>query len=542
MPAPPSLVEPIVNGVTPGHNTKHHSALARRFDSTVANVREWGGDHTGVVDASSVVQEMYNLGLRDIHFPRGRFKLTLDSVAFGTDVIVSGPGVIFTTQTTAGAFFTFPAGSKDFVVAGPTFESPNDRAVAVKVLSAAGQISSNFEVSFNHCINTRLVITNDDTITYANHSTNTVSGTVTRDVKIVGNTGKRTGANLTNKAFILLWYTIGGEVHDNRIDGYGYGIQWWGGDANPVDGNGALANERKCGKFSITGNLVERIHDALGGGGGIWGSMGFGITVGDNVVDDCGDVGIDFEGCIDCTASGNVVSNAVNGNLTSFFYNRSVRFTGNTCSHNVTGRIMARVQNNYPTSDNKDISIDTNTFYCPTGVISRIALETSQRSILRNNTCTNVYISGEVNNVRNSTIKDNDLLFDTALGTDPGRSAQADAIHVGRNHLGALVVITGNTIESLVAQPATANAISSYQDDSTRDVLEFIDDNICRGWTTPIATVWNGANAGFVARTFIRRNTIDVGATISTTNGPSAATPATIVKEGNRYANGTAVP
>ena len=543
MPAPPTLVKAIVNGVTPNHNPAHE-ALERRFDlggtPNVANVAEWGADMTGAVDGSAVVNEMYAAGERDIYIPLGRLKVTLDAVVLGSDVIISGPGTIFTTQTTAGALLTFPAGSTNVTVCGPTFEAPNDRIVAVKVLSAASEMSSDIVIAHNHCINARLVVTNDLTITYAGHSTHATTGTVTRDVRIVGNTGTRTGANLTNLAFILLWYTVGAEVHDNRLVGYGYGIQWWGGDANPVDGDGDLANERKCGDLTITGNRVKGMLDVLGGGGGIWGSMGRNITANGNVIDDCADVGLDFEGCDTWNATGNTVTNCVNGCLTTFFYNRNGEFGPNTCRQDnaAASPIIARIQNNYPTSENEGVTFTGGSFSCSSG-IAMIAFETAQRATIRGATLRNVRITAQINNIRNTTIDRCSLLFTVAAG------AALNAINVGYNNLGGRAIVTGNTVESLVAQPAGSRAIRTEQADQTRDVLEFIDDNILLGWSTPIETIWDGANAGFKAITFIRRNTIDAGATIVNTRGPdSLATgvAATIIKEGNRYADGTAVP
>lgn len=482
------------------------------------------------------------------------FPVTPGGVIGGTNVTFTGGGMLSTAQTTPGTLIAFAPGSEDFGVEGLRFKGGSDQIVAVGLESTPGNITRRGVIKDNICEECVMGETNPhDTISglaYADYDTDPVTGNVTRDIDWINNRGTRTAANLGSHGFIHLWYAIGGQVHGNKADGYGYGITWWGGDANPITADGDLANERKCGGFSIMGNEMRNLLDVLGGGAGIWGSMGKDITVnGANVVDNCADVGIDFEGCDTWTCSGNVVSNCVNGCLTTFFYSRNGEFGPNTCRQDdaATHEIIARVQNQYAITDNEGVTFTGGNYSCRSGV-ARIALETGDRTILRGVRGLNVRIDSEVNNQRHTEVDGCNLLFTEELpvALDPELvMVQTSAINMGRNHIGGRAIVTRNTIETTIAQPAGARAIRSYQDDPTHDVLEVIDQNILVGWNDSIETIWNGDNAGFTTTTLLRGNVIDVGSTITTTRGSdSLATgiAATVVKDGNYYADGTPVP
>lgn len=558
------LPEAFVAGVSTGHIAHSVELIRQLYNAEIfANTVNVMSTEYGAVDGGSPATNTtaLNNARADIvatgkpgaiYIPAGvDLPVTPDAVLGGSDVTYFGGGTLSTTQTTAGALITFPAGSTNFAVKGLRFVGGSDRIVAVFVTSDGG-VSRAGVLEDNVCVECTLVLTNDhdeDTaLAYADRDTDPVTGNVTRNIDCINNRGIRSAANLHTRAFILLWYTIGGTIEGNVADGYPYGIQWWGGDADQ-DIDGDLANERKAGDLTITANRMTNLLASDGGGAGIWGSMGKNVTVnGANVVDDCADVGIDFEGCESCLAEGNVVSNAVNGCLTAFFYNQDVHFGPNVCRQDVADRIMARVQNDHATEDNRGVTFDGGTWTCTDGT-ARVVCETGQRNIIRHVTMRNVRIDTEVNNNRNTTIRDNDMLFDEVLplgtlGVTGG--LQTPAINVGRNHLGGRAIVKGNTIESLVTQPTGARAIRSYQDDPDADVVEVIDDNILLGWTgtgvEPIETIWNGANAANTTTTFIRRNIIDPGATIVTTTGGSAAIPAVVVMEDNYEADGTAHP
>jgi hypothetical protein len=97
---------------------------------------------------------------------------------------------------------------------------------------------------------------------------------------------------------------------------YGHGITWWGGDS-------ASVQTYYVNNILIANNYVTSCC------GAIWGSNGTRIAITGNVVDTANDTGIDFEGCLDGTANGNTVNNAVNA-LMVLYGSKRISFVGNT--------------------------------------------------------------------------------------------------------------------------------------------------------------------------------------------------------------------
>ncbi len=171
---------------------------------------------------------------------------------------------------------------------------------------------------------------------------NDVSGTyalVTDDadychnIKVVKNTVKGDGTGVLGGPFkvaaVLLNYAKGFTVSNNFITGHKEGIQWWGGDGlNLAEGASSLAADRKCYDGTIVGNIVYNTV------GGIWGAMGNRITVNSNTVVGCKDVCIDFEACVDCSATGNTAADAANGVLTVIGLSGCITFENNICTLN----------------------------------------------------------------------------------------------------------------------------------------------------------------------------------------------------------------
>ena len=104
-----------------------------------------------------------------------------------------------------------------------------------------------------------------------------------------------------------------------RIEKVQHGIQWWGDDTAGW-----------CENLRISGNQVRRVD-----GGGIWGNKGRNVVVATNTVETCGDVGVDFEHSMQCSAVGNVVRNCKNYGLAIFYGSQQVTFTNNTVEQGV---------------------------------------------------------------------------------------------------------------------------------------------------------------------------------------------------------------
>jgi parallel beta-helix repeat protein len=109
-----------------------------------------------------------------------------------------------------------------------------------------------------------------------------------------------------------------GRITSCSVDTAFHGVQLWGGDA---------ADETA--KTAIHSVQVSECH-IVNVRGGIWAARGVDITVKGNVVQACSDVGIDFEGCQRCTASGNTVKNAAEAALAVFYASSDCVFRNNT--------------------------------------------------------------------------------------------------------------------------------------------------------------------------------------------------------------------
>jgi hypothetical protein len=99
-------------------------------------------------------------------------------------------------------------------------------------------------------------------------------------------------------------------------------ISWWGGGAKRLEG-GMPQFLRRVRDAYIADNAICNVN------GGIYGNNGQSIAVVRNTVWDTNDVGIDFEGCIDCIATLNHCRNAGNFVYAAFYVARNVRFVGN---------------------------------------------------------------------------------------------------------------------------------------------------------------------------------------------------------------------
>ncbi len=154
------------------------------------------------------------------------------------------------------------------------------------------------------------------------------------DITVSGNKILNTGEGQYGGG-IVLNYCADFTVTNNTVDGALHGIFWWGGDANPDNGENADAGGQQnvatkwVRNGVISGNTVRNITFNPLNGGGIWGSMGENIKVTSNTVQTCGDVGIDFESCRNCIASDNIVSNCRNAALALFYGTEQVSFLNN---------------------------------------------------------------------------------------------------------------------------------------------------------------------------------------------------------------------
>jgi len=109
-----------------------------------------------------------------------------------------------------------------------------------------------------------------------------------------------------------------GLIQGNYVEGVLHGIQWWGGDS-------AASSTIGINSLIVSSNIVKNPTY-----GGIWGSLGSNISVTGNYVEGCPDVGIDFEGCVGFTCTGNTAKECGNGCYAVFFGANGGVFSGNT--------------------------------------------------------------------------------------------------------------------------------------------------------------------------------------------------------------------
>ena len=455
--------------------------------------------------------------------------VSVNTVIGATDVSWGGGGKIKTTTvgslSTPGYLITMPAGSTRWSVDGLLFEGPDNGIVALKVTSA-----TEFRINGNDCTNCILVRTNPDIAIYATMNTAEVGGNVCRGFSITNNVCRNTTAATTNYGCILILYVWDGIISGNRIYGHYQGIQYWGGNANPA-GDGAAANERKCGRLAIFGNLAFNNVE-----GGIWGSMGQYILMNNNVIDGAGDVALDFEGSNHCVATGNVVKGATNHALTTFFECKNVTFDANPCTTSILNGGMARIVNGSGLPNVKGVKFINNTFECTNGMGS-VLLESAESFTFSGNHCRNTALisaGGFINNQFRSTIENNEFIFSTVASTSFA------AIFAGYNNLNGRLIIRNNTVTSSVTQPATvttdfplgSTAIVNTQFDDNNPALVTITGNeVGPGWPQSLQTRWAGPGPGISpARVLLKDNITDL-APLVTNAGPTVQIA---IKEGNR--------
>lgn len=288
-----------------------------------------------------------------------------------------------------------------------------------------------------------------------------------------------------NNPCILLNYVKGAKASGNYSQNYGQGIMWWGGDANA---NGAITNTRQAQNIVISDNTVF--------GGAVWGSMGEGVAVTGNSVEQGPDVCLDVEGSFSITVTGNYAADCVNGQLTTLYQNRNVIFSSNTAEVHTFSYPLARVLGLElgPPTQNKDVSFVANvlTNLDPTGIA---LIETSSASVEKlvfdENTVRDaaVYFTYDLLGVE---VSRNSFIYDQANGSN----AYA-AIWISRtNQCGVCqtippmqAVIKDNVIKSNAAQVAGSSGIlvqfGSYAHDGygTADI-----EGNTLGGTYPFAT------------------------------------------------------
>ena len=327
--------------------------------------RRWKRELLGVVKVpwfgydTDAVQSAIDTAMPVVDFCGADYSVDIGSLSLRSNQVLDGNGATISSPGETRGLALFTGRELTGVhVKGFRFETHNSGQVALLLLGCDG-----IKILGNTAVNCGLVVVGssaqptDDLFGYYPLYSSVTPGNISKDIEVSGNycTGDSAGLS-TDTSAILFTFAEGVIVHCNVMSGYRHGVMWWGGDAAPTV-NGAAVNERKVKRASIHGNICSGM--AMGD---IWGSMGSGITVTANFADYSGDVGIDFEGCVDCLATGNVVYNRTNGALALGFINNNVRFSGNIVIGDTSGTFIVNLFGDTDgTFDNKNLAVTGNT-------------------------------------------------------------------------------------------------------------------------------------------------------------------------------------
>jgi hypothetical protein len=485
------------------------------------SVREFGAAGDGITDDTAAIQEAITAAVsvsKNVLIPDGNFLIDPDTITISSSVTIeSTSSGAELTLATDGVAFTIA--SDDVTLRGLTLNADSDESVL-----ADGDGWDRTTITGCTINEARLLTVNRPGPAYASASASGES----KDLVLTGNVVRCTNLTTLVESAIDLRYVVGATVTDNRIDGHRYGITWWGGGADPVSDDGAIANARKCGDMTITGNVVTNCGEmgVAEGGAGIWGSMGQRITIAGNVVKNCADVCIDTEGGVDVAITGNTAADGTNGAITTFYLNQGVTTLAD-------GKVIwIYLANNQ--EDNREIVIVGNavTSYGTIGTCGgdAAASVTFSQNVLRNTT---VAFAG--NYTKTPTVAGNILSFDEAAG---GAFA---AIEVSKQHANGLGRIIANTIRSTVAQPAGSTGIYSFQDDFNSSPLVIIESNTITDFPIDIEVEADSAHASRTPHFMIRNNVVG-SANIVRTEGTASASESVTFLEGNRDEVGVPVP
>ncbi|EPI9101744.1 NosD domain-containing protein [Salmonella enterica subsp. enterica serovar Newport] len=421
--------------------------IQSRLDDLVF-VEDFGAVGDGVANDTTAIQAAIASGAREIRYRDGGvYLVNAGSITCESNQTHIGYGAVIKHTSVTLGFSVFNAFEKvNIRFIGLRFEGPSSQTNAINCVSCNS-------VTVTACATANIGLLSCKTRKAPNpfvaHDVTGAYPLVTEDgdynyfITVEGCRVSGDGTGILGGPFkvagIYLSYVKYATVNGNRINGHKEGIQWWGGDANSVAGDGSIFNPRKCSDITITGNTVV---DTVGG---IWGSMGQNVSVCGNTVRDCKDVCIDFEGCFDSTASGNTTSNATNGCLTAVFTNRNIIFANNTASISLPNdSVIGGVYNSLADDNNHSVTFIGNTFRNDVSV-SFLKIEGVQNIVISGNYFNNVYLAtadySPGNTKRYENITDNTMMF-----TAGGSGYSYTAMSVGNTTTFGTSRVSGNVI------------------------------------------------------------------------------------------------
>lgn len=389
-----------------------------------------------------------------------------------------------------------------------TFIGPDTRSV---IRARVAQTRALYVDNFGTCIDCKFLSMDYDGLNYdtINSPTDLIGPVYIRNPRGVCTTGS------SNGPLIRLAYCFDCTIKGGSARGYRHGISAWGGDSNFTGDGVDFDAERKCKNLVIDGFTAYDLASTHGNsGGGVWGSMVDGFRVIGCTLENGEDVGIDFEGCFNAIATGNIVRDFKNGNFTTFFGCRDVRFESNI-SEQVMGRPTYRTYNssNNP-SRQTNITFANNTCSAHDDGSSATAYSSIDAG---NGTIDGYFQFGNTlrnivtHRVNSSGASGETYLADDSYSFDVAVASAFDCITAGKVSQGMLT-IKGNRFRPMVPLPAGSRMIYVTSSDYNRDLPVFIIDN-CEAMTQAsqffdlgIQVVETGGNIGRSCRVYVQGN------------------------------------
>jgi hypothetical protein len=247
--------------------------------------------------------------------------------------------------------------------------------------------------------------------------------------------------------------------------------------------------------------------------------MGNRVNVTGCSVTNCSDVGIDFEGCWNSTATGCSVENATNGNYTTFFYCRNVVFSGCSSSQSNIAYPLYKIYNSSQNSLNESISFIGCTFmYTGLGVNLTNATDAVYSLIIKGCQFLNNAVNNNGNNCVLSIIEGNSLRFTNVCATP------FSAINIAGHSQGSVgtTLISGNVIDSSVAQPSGSRGVYVISSGfGTPENAYIVGNPMILNFPIDIEVVNASANSGTNKSFFVSDNLLHNSNIVFTNTGPS---------------------
>ena len=474
--------------------TADSNKLQEKETTSYISVKAAGVVGDGETDVTNKIQQLLNKH-DSVFFPKGNYLISSELTLKSNQVVYGDSGTNIMTKTVV-PFNFFQVRSKENVkIRSLNFNCP----AGTKAEDYAVKIINSRTIVVSHLVATNCgLVTSPEDVSYE-ETGNYEKGkplTGSKDISIDGCKGTGSLAAMTGRTRgILMQFVKNWKVTNCILKNYVQGVQWWGGDSNP-ERNGDTNNVRKT-----SNGLVENVTVSDIAGGGIWGSMGENIVIKSCRVSKCGDVGIDFEGCFNSTATNNYVKDCKNGCLATFHYNKNISFDHNIVRQRDPRFPLACIYNSTQRQDNGLVSLANNHFSVDKGVGVILQQGPSNYIVFEKNMLLNVVLNLTFNNNKIIEIRNNTFKLTKPLGD------YNYVIKAGLTNFGGKLTVEDNSILSTVSQRKEVFAINPFQGDYNSSPLNIIKDNRITGVPNKYKIEWNGTNPGVTSKTYIISST-----------------------------------